>query len=870
MSYGCCRSFCRKCCVPCYCILWGRDEKTWLCTRYISGFLIALLISTVFWYYTIANLCVSWELNFVLLAVCITFTVFGFIFNKGIRCILFLLVISIFGSSGRTYLRALCFATVLSGPIENLSLNGGEIVRVYTCANILTYNLTKTRLDLITKPFQRVLYNIREDAAEINKTFGEVREFMYPVHNEIESDDETWVPNENDTYKPIEIPENTSKAEFIQDRYTNKFRKRCYHQMGKSKDRCQVAFREALLKCEEKIPFLVRTLLCWPFKVDFVCNINIFSSLETVCDPTDAIPRDFGKNYVVLNETENELFNNSKMEVNYTIHYNEIPPGFNTADEMGEKIYKEYTRKKQIFSTIIAVQEKLLLYFFIVLVIGSIKYRKKFLNDIDSDNIYINDYFLHIDERRRKLGKRTILPLKKRERNKLVDTNNICNRTKEEKKSAKYHILRLSVEIIIGLFFILLDYIIVVLLKIVRMESETTYTQEGEHTITFSIEGTGLMARLLQKTMRNFNIHERVRTQLSNKECLPLPNQLDDSFYMKMGILYSSIIILTSKSTAILRLRHMICAYFYRKREKQRTLYLYNSLLRERRNQFKKMLREAQNNAAKNELRNKLNIFLKLRAAYPNSFKFLKNCQYARFKCLICEEREDDLFVFCPNTKCNVTYCRDCWEDMPDFCLLCRERIKETKINNFDQFFEEVNMYDMFYEPYVLGTDKSEPETDKDEKEKGKNVGIVSKIKNLCRKSQKKSKDDKIDKKDKVNTSPENKKSGKKKKVDSKSKDNKTDEKNKPNTINKGDKTLFAKSRIDPILKDDRTEKQSKVDPSPKLEDKKYKTETVKDTQQKTVGKSALSTFKVDKQNYSSIYDADDEYDDTDTESDFG
>lgn len=47
-------------------------------------------------------------------------------------------------------------AYVIAGPIFNLAYNGKEVVRTFACTTQLTYNLTKTRLDLMFKPFQQV------------------------------------------------------------------------------------------------------------------------------------------------------------------------------------------------------------------------------------------------------------------------------------------------------------------------------------------------------------------------------------------------------------------------------------------------------------------------------------------------------------------------------------------------------------------------------------------------------------------------------------------------------------------------------------------------------------------------------------------
>lgn len=119
-------------------------------------------------------------------------------------------------------------------------------------------------------------------------------------------------------------------------------------------------------------------------------------------------------------------------------------------------------------------------------------------------------------------------------------------RTVEESRAVAFHLMQFALEIIAAVFFLFLDYVIVTVLLVIRKNSEITFVQEGEHTIKFAvsfvvlfvkgvlfdfdilqIHGSGLIARLLRTTMRNFNMHERVSTYMTNEPCLPKPNVLE-------------------------------------------------------------------------------------------------------------------------------------------------------------------------------------------------------------------------------------------------------------------------------------------------------------------------------------------------------
>lgn len=209
------------------------------------------------------------------------------------------------------------------GPIENISSNTGEIVRVFSCSKILAVNLTRTRFDLLTKPFRKTLVHMKDDVKEVQNAFNELRDVTKALHEEVMGDlVNNTLPNRNKRYGQH------YKADYIEDKYKNKFRKRCLQQLDSGKARCLKAFANSLDKCHQNMPFIIKTLICWPFKVDLICNINILGDPEKICNPSDAIPSNFGKTYVDLVETENKLYQeSSNVKVNYTIMSPDNIPG---------------------------------------------------------------------------------------------------------------------------------------------------------------------------------------------------------------------------------------------------------------------------------------------------------------------------------------------------------------------------------------------------------------------------------------------------------------------------------------------------------------------------------------------------------------
>jgi hypothetical protein len=65
------------------------------------------------------------------------------------------------GQTGRKVMKAMVTAYLIAGPIDNIINNMEEGVRVFGCTATLTYNLTKTRLDLMARPFVKGLLNVK-------------------------------------------------------------------------------------------------------------------------------------------------------------------------------------------------------------------------------------------------------------------------------------------------------------------------------------------------------------------------------------------------------------------------------------------------------------------------------------------------------------------------------------------------------------------------------------------------------------------------------------------------------------------------------------------------------------------------------------
>ncbi|KAM8708200.1 hypothetical protein ACLKA7_015211 [Drosophila subpalustris] len=675
---------------PLYCLLYGRDkeEVRWIQPmRYVGSFLLGVLLAYLMWLLVSINCNLSFLYEDVLMEVPVL-TIFlllnglSYALSPNVRAVTLLIFVSLADKAGRSYLRAVAFGFVISGPIDNLVTNAGEVARVFACTTMLTYNLTKTRLDLMAKPFTNTLQHMKGDIDEIQDTFKDLQAILndlkYGLEHADSEDDKHYFKKYpragNSTAKPagIILNPNLPRAADIQEQFVRKIGNRCKHQLESGHQVCQEVFSQGFRKCATNFPDWLANAICWPYRIDIICKVNMFGNPDKVCDASKMVQSDFGKTYVNLLKTEQELYgDSSNIEITYKLQNTSTAAQLRSVQMTSEEFMKDFERRRQKFKTLMTIIDKLMCLFIIYVIWSAMEYLWKYRSQVDFDNFYITEYFKHLDARRKNSNQRSVLPLRRLDKSRTVDEDEVCSTIVAESGIEIYHMLLLSLEMITTGIFILLDRMVVNLLRIINHRSLISYHQEGEHEVRFRINGTGLMARLLRTTMKNFNIHERVSTSLSNEECLPVASALPVSFYIKLTLIYVIIILLIYQSTSIMRLRRVICSYFFYKREKKRICFLYGSMLRNHASYLNDIRQTAEDNMSIRHMQGNINIFLILRLSYPKHFGWLKKFNCAKRICLVCSTLEDSQFIICSN--CEFPFCRDCCHEMNWVCIFCEQ-----------------------------------------------------------------------------------------------------------------------------------------------------------------------------------------------------
>lgn len=216
-------------------------------------------------------------------------------------------------------------------------------------------------------------------------------------------------------------------------------------------------------------------------------------------------------------------------------------------------------------------------------------YYQHYVTDIDFDNIYLSDELRQIDKGRVDGGLPAILPLKHAEKDFYVDPMRKQLR-RSEWFNISYNLMYICLIVVgvSGLF--LLDWMYYTGLDVVHQNALVNFTQSGSFNFTLTVNGSGLLARIIRKATTGLNVTEFQALDETNGECLPNPTLTDwrswvHVYAVAVLLLYVNVNLMYSQ-----RMMSVVCGHFFPKKHQMRIKYLYNQMLIRRRIYFEEGL----------------------------------------------------------------------------------------------------------------------------------------------------------------------------------------------------------------------------------------------------------------------------------------
>ncbi|XP_064073870.1 protein sneaky [Vanessa tameamea] len=679
-------------CPPLYFIIFSEYQETRI-LKVLLGFIAGFCLGQLYFNLFLKDIPFLNDAGFILGLVISIILGVSIAVSVQVRCISLLLLPMYCGKAGRGILKAIVLTYVVAGPITNMGLNAKEVVRVFACTTQLSYNLSKHIYAQSYHPLNKALLDFTNEIVQIKENIRSIRDVISPIDYEIEGlvglqqmkseNDFTdtlfdIVHDTDEVAKIFQLNQSTEEMNPYMKLYIEKMELRCDNQLSHTITMCMDIFSSAYESCSRNVPSYA-VIICWPLMLPHICDVKRLIRSD-ICNFKNQIDSVLGEGYTYLKLAKRELTTNlDTIKLQHKIHYERKLYDIQDAKETGERVLHAFAEKYTIMKFVNISVYIFLALLFLRIPIASANYHDLYLTSIDYDNVYITDYFKRIDEKRWKKNKVYVLPLKKMERNRYIDVHSTSYIPSERNKLLT-QILKVMLEAVTATTFVMLDRLFYEALDVVRQHALEESTTLNMQDIAIQVEGKGPLSSMLRKILREFNINKRNK-MVSNDACVPRPRAMPSMYYIKIYGGYLWILLLLYINPFTLRLRRLICSYFYYTREKERVLHLYNDILKKRL-RMQKTLRKKAVQAVRAHYLSGENL-LSMRMRYPQLLGWLGKLSVARMKCLICEETEPkyatsiEVWHSCVSTRCPFVYCNECWMEVGSQCLACDPALAE-------------------------------------------------------------------------------------------------------------------------------------------------------------------------------------------------
>ncbi|XP_044264380.1 DC-STAMP domain-containing protein 2-like [Tribolium madens] len=654
----------------------------------ILGFIGGFVLTYIFFMFFVV------QLNFKLSTATMMCSIFGSVlmlglaFSRYIRCVVFLTLPQFFSKRGRQALLAYAFILAITGPAKNTLNNMGILSESMACGQEQLKSAVRQIIEVIKKPFYAIKDAIKSVVKTIKVIIKKIKEILLKIK------------------KIIMAILNVIKAAF---QFLGKILNICNKELGTPFQRCARVFDNAIQDCNAKlgpwfnwlcsIAYLVKSV-CYIVKIfDYVCMLVDFIS-NSVIGVVIRKVKSFIRHVRTMFYVRIKFSHSFHFQTNSSKSYSEVAEGI-----VGE--IKERTQALAMFFDFVSF---LTSFFFVFLLVKVLHYRFRFLTSERFDNKYITRDFREIDLQRAKLGRETVLPLNNRERTMYI-TISSCRLVKTEKRKLSQSAVVLFVATLKLCAHMLVDYSLYWVLNLIRYHGRFQSKVTAPNLPSVRIEGKGLLADLLKGIVKAFK-PLGIELEIDTVPCLPNPIPPDYDRYIQIGSLLILCWFLAILEPYGLRLRHWIMCYYHPLRAKQRSVWLFNHIMRSRLSFLKFARRQLRRSVLGQKGLTKITFKEFLRAKLRCRIFRLCLGPDKQDACLLCGEvfREPDDIkpIKCATPGCPGLFCKQCFEDLENLCTVCLSPIDYGDLSDISE--ERGSDDDDFDDKKPPRSDQNDPE----------------------------------------------------------------------------------------------------------------------------------------------------------------
>ncbi|KAG5678517.1 hypothetical protein PVAND_008184 [Polypedilum vanderplanki] len=588
---------------------------------------------------------------------------------------------------GRMFIIAAAFMIALSGPTKNLIKNGEILSDSLSCSQDQLRialnefsNAIKEPYKIMKETFSQILPVIKENVEKIKTNLIEMKRHLTGV-----------VQNIRKAFAWLASIANMCNMEPYK--------------------KCIAGFEQSIGNCRDNLGifasfcdagYLVKNF-CYTFKtIEVLCEIIDFIS--------DSVLTNIEKQMKIFVDNVKEIFYVSvSIDHNFEFQTNSSK----NLSQIQAEINKDIQERTSHALKFIDFAKIFLSLYFILIFIKAIQFHRKYLSHLHYKNIYITRQFYDIDKHRDEMGMDKVLPLTHKERKRYIEMTSIKLMRHEWR-----HIFSSSIFLLFSSMhlsgILIADYSLFWILTMIRFyyygNQASIKSEDIESEVAmFSIEinGEGIIAEFCQDLANILKPLMNV-DNLDFTKCLPMPLPPDFEKYKTIVLFTSFSWILLFCEPYALRLKHVIMHYYYPEMSKDRSIWLYNEILRKRTSFLKYIRRQAKNKIfGKDSLIKEEKTFIQLVRSKLNRFPILTKIigQNESLSCVLCGREEKDDLIRCETSACTGIFCFECYNDVKKLCPMCNCFLENESEN--ESSLAMVENFNSSDEEYITNEDNT-------------------------------------------------------------------------------------------------------------------------------------------------------------------
>uniref|UniRef100_A0A3Q3K4K3 Dendritic cell-specific transmembrane protein-like domain-containing protein n=1 Tax=Monopterus albus TaxID=43700 RepID=A0A3Q3K4K3_MONAL len=437
------------------------------------------------------------------------------------RCSFLLMFPSMLGSRGHAYLMVIILSLLHRGPVSNMQRNIEKAALSLSCNLDLQVNHSKLLWRDAVRPFLLITQELMDSKSAFQSEALSISSKFQTIRDEIVS---------QYGYDQFTPKRNAAAATgSTQQQFAAKTMMHCNSVVDMGVQRCADWFQQRWEECLEEIPVpIINHILCSSMKFHFLCDI--MRVMTPWCREQIPVEGNFGQLFDQLNVSVDLLSREFSAELVLQEQQHAVLGGALMDQEFTQCVTASFQKLTTTMGQAVNVLQLLLSFTFVTIFIQAFGYVRQYRRDIGFDNVYITTYFRQIDTRRRKAGKRCLLPLKPSEKKKFINPWSLRIYPDELKAvmSSWCQVLYVSMLCVI---LLTVDFALFHVLDIVSRHTFTQLNVTSGHQVDIKVGGTSMMARLLQKTVSAFNSSSNLHIHTDNQGCVFPPSLLAANVY---------------------------------------------------------------------------------------------------------------------------------------------------------------------------------------------------------------------------------------------------------------------------------------------------------------------------------------------------